>query len=236
MSARIGICRFSPDVARDLHSLPCGPSRHQVEHLPDKQSQVERPPLDLRRPGKVQKCFGRALQPRDFFFQHEQVALGESRRVGLGCGLHQDLHRHQRVAKLVRDAGRHLTDRGQLLGTQGFASAFLQSLDDRPDLVGDLVQDDLDFFETRLGRKRDRPHDFIEFSGRILNGQTEADDRPAIAPSDPEAGHQARKGSANPQQQQPEHRAVGHSEVLGRWSSRCLPRWCSSRPVPASAT
>ena len=49
----------------------------------------------------------------------------------------------------MRDTGRHLADGCQLLGAQRLAPAFLQALDDRPNLIGNFVQDDFDFLYGR---------------------------------------------------------------------------------------
>ena len=64
------------------------------------------------------------------------------------------------------------------------------------------MEHDFDLVQSGPGRKRDRAYNFIQLAGRILNGETQTDDGPAIAAGNPESGHHARERAANSQEQE----------------------------------
>ena len=84
--------------------------------FPGRRPQVELLQREALRPRVGQERLDRLVQPLGFL-QHDvhQLRLVGRQRQLLLEHLHRAGHRRQRIANLVRDAGRHLTDRRQAL-------------------------------------------------------------------------------------------------------------------------
>ena len=65
-------------------------------------------------------------------------------------GLHQDFHRHQRIAQLVGNPGGHLPNRRQLLRPQRLTLTLVQSFDDGADFDRDFVQNNFGLLQAGL--------------------------------------------------------------------------------------